>query len=187
VIPGRVIESAGTGLSSAGLKSVPVPLREIQGPRQPQVTALTLTSVPVTKTNVPHPSQGTPQPRTFGAALAKVFRTSDFECSLPDSSERPDFAITRVRSGPTDLNNSPEHLVDSAILVWVSLTPASHSQWQGIYNGKTVGVTRPISFATTFVDLNRPMQMSARGPFDYMHLYRLCDPGPNSCGYRPAA
>ena len=60
---------------------------------------------------------------------------------------------------------------DQAILICVSLMPAVIGQWKALYNGKSVGVTRAIPFATTFIDLNCPMEMWAKGPFDYLHFY----------------
>jgi len=57
------------------------------------------------------------------------------------------------------------------VLICVSLTPASIGQWRALYNGRQVGVTRAIPFATTFIDLNCPMEMWVRGPFDYLHYY----------------
>ena len=60
---------------------------------------------------------------------------------------------------------------DQAILICVSLTPAVIGQWKALYNGRSVGVTRAIPFATTFIDLNCRMEMWARGPFDYLHFY----------------
>jgi AraC-like DNA-binding protein len=53
----------------------------------------------------------------------------------------------------------------------VSLTPSAIGQWKTLYNGKSVGVTRAIPFATTFIDLNCKMEMWVRGPFDYLHYY----------------
>jgi AraC family transcriptional regulator len=53
----------------------------------------------------------------------------------------------------------------------VALTPAAIGQWKALYNGRSVGVTRAIPFASTFIDLNCRMEMWARGPFDYLHYY----------------
>jgi len=61
------------------------------------------------------------------------------------------------------------------VLICVSLTPASIGQWRALYNGRQVGVTRAIPFATTFIDLNCPMEMWVRGPFDYLHYYLSTD------------
>jgi len=60
---------------------------------------------------------------------------------------------------------------DQAILICVALTPAAIGQWKAQYNGRSVGVTRAIPFATTFIDLRCRMEMWVRGPFDYLHYY----------------
>jgi hypothetical protein len=79
--------------------------------------------------------------------------------------------VTRLRSGPRDMEKAPVYPADQAILICVSLTPAAIGQWQALYNGRSVGVTRAIPFATTIIDLNCPMEMWVRGPFDYLHYY----------------
>jgi AraC family transcriptional regulator len=124
----------------------------------------------------------------FGPALADTFGTSDFDFGVLGPEEAPEFAVTRVRLGPTKTERAGEYPADQAILVWVSLTPASNSQWHALYDGKSVGVTRAIPFATTFVDLNRRMQMWLRGPFDYLHFYlsaRLLERIALDCGVAP--
>jgi AraC family transcriptional regulator len=57
------------------------------------------------------------------------------------------------------------------VLICVALTPAAIGQWKAIYDGRSVGVTRAIPFATTFIDLSCRMEMWVRGPFDYLHFY----------------
>jgi AraC family transcriptional regulator len=69
------------------------------------------------------------------------------------------------------MEKAPAYPPDKAVLICVSLTPASIGQWRALYNGRRVGVTRAIPFATTFIDLNCPMEMWVRGPFDYLHYY----------------
>jgi AraC-like DNA-binding protein len=69
------------------------------------------------------------------------------------------------------MEKAPVYPPDQAILICVSLIPASIGQWKALYNGRSVGVTRAIPFATTFIDLNCRMEMWARGPFDYLHYY----------------
>src|SRR5262249_8307418 len=39
-------------------------------------------------------------PRMFGSTLAEIFSASDYDCRLQASHEKPDFAVTRLRSGP---------------------------------------------------------------------------------------
>ena len=69
------------------------------------------------------------------------------------------------------MEKAPVYPPDQAALICVSLTPSAIGQWQALYNGKQVGVTRAIPFATTFIDLNCRMEMWVRGPFDYLHYY----------------
>jgi AraC-like DNA-binding protein len=69
------------------------------------------------------------------------------------------------------MEKAPMYPPDQAILICVSLTPAAIGQWQALYNGKSVGVTRATPFATTFIDLSCRMEMWVRGPFDYLHYY----------------
>ena len=69
------------------------------------------------------------------------------------------------------MERAPVYPPDQAALICVSLTPSAIGQWQALYNGKSVGVTRAIPFATTFIDLNCRMEMWVRGPFDYLHYY----------------
>ena len=107
----------------------------------------------------------------FGSSLADVFRTPKYDCRAIGADQKPEFAITRLRSGPREMEKAPEYPPDDAILVCVSLTPSSVGQWHALYNGRKVGVTRTIPFATTFLDLNCRMEMWVRGPFDYLHYY----------------
>src|SRR6202451_969035 len=107
----------------------------------------------------------------FGASLADFFRPPAYDCRVVGSDQKPEFAVTRLRSGPRDMEKAPVYSPDQAILICVALTPAAIGQWQALYNGKSVGVTRAIAFATTFIDLNCRMEMWVRGPFDYLHYY----------------
>jgi AraC-like DNA-binding protein len=69
------------------------------------------------------------------------------------------------------MEKAPAYPPDQGALICVALTPAAIGQWQALYNGRRVGVTRAIPFATTFIDLNCRMEMWVRGPFDYLHYY----------------
>ncbi len=109
--------------------------------------------------------------RMFGSSLADVFKTPAYDCRLVGTDQKPEFAVTRLRSGPREMEKAPVYPPDQAILICVSLTPAAIGQWKAIYNGRSVGVTRAIPFATTFIDLSCQMEMWARGPFDYLHYY----------------
>jgi AraC family transcriptional regulator len=109
--------------------------------------------------------------RMFGSSLAEVFSTPAYDCRVVGPDQKPEFAVTRLRSGQRDMEKAPAYPPDQAILICVSLTPAAIGQWQALYKGRRVGVTRAIPFATTFIDLNCPMEMWVRGPFDYLHYY----------------
>jgi hypothetical protein len=108
-------------------------------------------------------------PRMFGSSLAEVFSVPDYHCMLEGSHEKPDFAVTRLCSGPTPAARAPAYPADDALLVCVSLTPTAIGQWRARHKGRQVGVTRAIPFATTVLDLLCSMEMWVRGPFDYLH------------------
>jgi AraC family transcriptional regulator len=112
-----------------------------------------------------------PDALMFGSSLADVFKAPVYDCRAVGLDQRPEFAVTRLRSGPRDLEKAPVYPPEQAVLICVSLTPSAIGQWQALYNGKKVGVTRAIPFATTFIDLNCHMEMWVRGPFDYLHYY----------------
>src|SRR6266550_2233371 len=120
------------------------------------------------KRAVRHPKSGA---RMFGSSLADVFSTPAYDCRVVGSDQKPEFAVTRLRSGPREMEKAPAYPPDKAALICVSLTPSAIGQWKALYNGRRVGVTRAIPFATTFIDLNCPMEMWVRGPFDYLHYY----------------
>ena len=107
----------------------------------------------------------------FGSSLADVFSTPAYDCKLVGSNQKPEFAVTRLRSGPREMEKAPMYPPDQAILICVALTPAAIGQWRAIYNERSVGVTRAIPFAATFIDLSCRMEMWVRGPFDYLHYY----------------
>ena len=107
----------------------------------------------------------------LGSSLAEVFGSPDYDCSVLDAEQKPEFAITRLRSGPSGMEKAPAYPPENAVLICVSLTPSSVGQWRALYGGHEVGVTRAIPFATTYIDLNVPMEMWVRGPFDYLHYY----------------
>lgn len=110
-------------------------------------------------------------PLMFGSALADVFSAPAYDCRVLDHDRKPEFAVTRLRSGPREMEKAPQYPADNAILICVSLTPSAVGQWRARYDGRNVGVTQAIPFATTYIDLNCPMEMWVRGPFDYLHYY----------------
>ena len=101
----------------------------------------------------------------------RCFQHSGLRLQIFGSDQKPEFAMTRLRSGPREMEKAPIYPPDQAILICVSLTPAAIGQWKALYNGRSVGVTRAMPFATTFIDLNCRMEMWVRGPFDYLHYY----------------
>jgi AraC family transcriptional regulator len=109
--------------------------------------------------------------RMFGSTLAEVFSTPDYDCRLEGPHEKPEFAVTRLRSGARPAEKAPAYPADDALLVCVALTPTAVGQWHARYRGREVGVTRTIPFATTVLDLLCSMEMWVRGPFDYLHYY----------------
>ena len=117
------------------------------------------------------PSTRNPPRRMFGSTLADVFSAPDYDCKLEGPHEKPEFAVTRLRSGPMPTEKAPAYPADDALLVCVSLTPTAMGQWRARYKGREVGVTRAIPFATTVLDLLCSMEMWVRGPFDYLHYY----------------
>jgi AraC-like DNA-binding protein len=107
----------------------------------------------------------------FGSTLADVFSAPAYDCRVLGQEQKPEFAVTRLRSGPREMEKAPQYPADNAILICVSLTPSAVGQWKARYDGREAGVTRAIPFATTYIDLNCPMEMWVRGPFDYLHYY----------------
>jgi AraC-like DNA-binding protein len=110
-------------------------------------------------------------PVMFGSSLADVFSAPAYDCRVLGQEQKPEFAVTRLRSGPREMEKAPQYPADNAVLICVSLTPSAVGQWKARYDGREVGVTRTIPFATTYIDLNCRMEMWVRGPFDYLHYY----------------
>ena len=107
----------------------------------------------------------------FGSTLAAVFNAPKYHCALKSTLGSPQFAVTRLQSGPRPIEKAPVYPRDDALLVCVSLTPTAVNQWRALYGGREVGVSKSIAFATTALDLRCPMEMWVRGPFDYLHYY----------------
>ena len=103
-----------------------------------------------------------PDALMFGSSLADVFRTPAYDCRAVGSDHKPEFAVTRLRSGPRDMEKAPTYPPDQAVLICVSLTPSAIGQWQALYNGRSVGVTRAIPFATAFIDLSCLQNLTLR-------------------------
>jgi AraC family transcriptional regulator len=109
--------------------------------------------------------------RFYGANLAEVFRTPLYDCSLKNVCGVPDFALTRLKSGPMEMQRAPAYPEDRAILICVALAPTPVDRWRARIAGQEASVSRSIAFATTVIDLMKPMEMWAAGPFDYLHYY----------------
>jgi AraC-like DNA-binding protein len=107
----------------------------------------------------------------FGSSLADVFKTPAYDCRLFGPDKSPEFAVTRLRSGPREQAKAPEYAPDDAVLICVALMPAAVGQWRALYNGQWVGVSQAIPFATTFINLACSMEMWVSGAFDYLHYY----------------
>ena len=108
----------------------------------------------------------------FGSTLAAIFNAPKYHCALKSThGGNPEFAVTRLQSGPRPTEKAPVYPRDDALLVCVSLTPTAVNQWRAIYGGREVGVSKSIAFATTVLDLRCSMEMWVRGPFDYLHYY----------------
>jgi AraC family transcriptional regulator len=112
-----------------------------------------------------------PGSQLFGSTLAAVFDAPKYHCALKSTLGKPEFAVTRLQSGPRPIEKAPIYPRDEALLVCVSLTPTAVNQWRAVYGGREVGVSKSIPFATTALNLRCPMEMWVRGPFDYLHYY----------------
>src|SRR6202451_2964292 len=119
----------------------------------------------------PSTIQQRPDSQMFGSTLATIFNAPKYHCALKSTLGSPEFAVTRLQSGPRPIEKAPAYPSDEALLVCVSITPTAVDQWRGRYSGRDVGVSQSIAFATTVLDLRCPMEMWVRGPFDYLHYY----------------
>src|SRR5271156_3510622 len=107
----------------------------------------------------------------YGANLAEVFRTPLYDCSLKNVSGVPEFALTRLKGGSMEMQRAPAYPEDRAMLICVALAPTSVARWRARVAGQEVSVSYSIASATTVIDLMKPMEMWAAGPFDYLHYY----------------
>jgi AraC family transcriptional regulator len=112
-----------------------------------------------------------PLRKFYGDNLAEVFRAPLYDCSLKNESGVPDFALTRLKGRPMEMQRAPAYPKDNAVLICVALAPTPVDRWRARIGGREVGVSRSIAFATTVIDLMKPMEMWAAGPFDYLHYY----------------
>jgi len=107
----------------------------------------------------------------YGANLAEVFRTPAYDCSLKNECGVPDFALTRLKGGSMEMQRAPAYPEDRAMLICVALAPTPVDRWRARIACQEVSVSHSIAFATTVIDLMKPMEMWAAGPFDYLHYY----------------
>ena len=112
-----------------------------------------------------------PLRKFYGDTLAEVFRAPLYDCSLKNASGVPDFALTRLKGRAMEMQRAPAYPEDRAVLICVALAPTPVDRWRARIAGQEVGVSRSIAFATTVIDLMKPMEMWAAGPFDYLHYY----------------
>jgi AraC family transcriptional regulator len=119
----------------------------------------------------PHVTRPDQARRLYGANLAEVFRTPLYDCSLKNVSGVPDFAVTRLKAGSMEMQRAPAYPEDRAMLICVALAPTPVARWRARIAGQEVSVSHSIAFATTVIDLTKPMEMWAAGPFDYLHYY----------------
>jgi hypothetical protein len=70
-----------------------------------------------------------------------------------------------------EMQRAPAYPEDRAMLICVALAPTPVDRWRARIAGQEVSVSHSIAFATTVIDLMKPMEMWAAGPFDYLHYY----------------
>src|ERR1700756_3663900 len=99
--------------------------------------------------NSPHGGKAQEGALMFGSSLADVFRTPDYDCRVVDANHTPEFAITRLRSGPREMEKAPAYPPDRAVLICVSLTPANIGQWRALSNSRQGGGARAVPLSPT--------------------------------------
>src|SRR5882672_4631849 len=50
----------------------------------------------------------------FGSSLADVFSVPAYECRVLGREQKPEFAVTRLRSGPREMEKAPQYSADNA-------------------------------------------------------------------------
>ena len=68
----------------------------------------------------------------YGANLAEVFRTPAYDCSLRNECGVPDFALTRLKGGPMEMQQAPAYPEDRAVLICVALAPTPVERWRAL-------------------------------------------------------
>src|SRR5260221_481365 len=108
-------------------------------------------------------------PRMLGSSLADVFRTPDYDCRVVDANHRPEFAVTRLRSGPREMERAPAYPPDKAVLICVSLTPAAIGQWRRAFPKKHDWVPNPNTSPPRFPNAKIPLKNSVDATFLSSH------------------
>src|SRR5258705_1390640 len=108
-------------------------------------------------------------PLMLGSSLADVFRTPDYDCRVVDTNQRPEFAVTRLRSGPREMERAPAYPPDKAVLICVSLTPASIGQWRARFYGPVGGVARGSALSASVLSFQFSMENPVCGPLSQLH------------------
>jgi hypothetical protein len=60
-------------------------------------------------------------PLMFGSSLAGVFSAPAYDCRVLGPEQKPEFAVTRLRSGPREMEKATQYPADNAILICVAL------------------------------------------------------------------
>src|SRR5690348_673679 len=81
-----------------------------------------------------------PGGRMFRSSLADVFSTPTYDCRVVRPDQKPGVAVTRLRSGPREMEKALTYAPDQAILICVSLSLPRFGQCQALYNGRSVGL-----------------------------------------------
>ena len=67
----------------------------------------------------------------FGSSLADVFRTPASDCRAIGCDQKPEFAITRLCSGPRAMEKAPAYPPDQAVLICGSALAPAWAQGDG--------------------------------------------------------
>ena len=54
-------------------------------------------------------------PLMFGSSLADVFSAPAYDCRVFGQEQKPEFAVTRLRSGPREMEKAPQYPTDNAL------------------------------------------------------------------------
>ena len=111
------------------------------------------------------------RPVNGGLVCASGFGEPEYHHQSVDQAGAAEFAVTRFRSRSAAVGPAPMLPARDAFLVWVPLAPTAVGQWHARYDGREIAVAKGTPFATTVLDLQRPVELRIRGPFDCLHYY----------------